>query len=133
MAIGDTVRRFLMFHINTRSSEPIFEQLYQQVKRYIAISLLKEEDQLPTVRTLARDLEINPSTVSKAYQLCERDGLIYSIPGKGFFVSSNNQAHKVIEKDLYADLANAYLSLIEFGEKHDNIIYFIQKNRGGQK
>ena len=119
-----------MFHINTHSSEPIFEQLVTQVTRYIALHLLAEDDQLPTVRNLAKELAINPSTVSKAYQICEKEGFIYSIPGKGFFVSRNNNAQQAVQKELYRQLESSYYKLREFGETHDGILKHIQSMEG---
>ena len=61
--------------------------------------MLKPNDQLPSVRILAKDLGVNPNTVSKAYQQLEHDGIIYSLAGRGSFVSDITK-DKVIEKTL---------------------------------
>lgn len=76
-----------MFTINLQSREPIYEQLYSNILRLISIGVLKPGDKLPPVRQLASEHGINPNTVAKSYQLLERDGVTYSLVGKGSFVS----------------------------------------------
>ncbi|MBQ2603645.1 MAG: GntR family transcriptional regulator [Acutalibacteraceae bacterium] len=81
-----------MFTINYQSREPIYEQLYNNVIRLIGMEVLHPHDKLPTVRALAGELGINPNTVSKAYQMLEQNGYLYSAVGKGSFVSDNVSA-----------------------------------------
>lgn len=81
-----------MFTLNFQSREPIYEQLYNNVVRLASLGVLQPEEQLPPVRALATQLGVNPNTVSKAYQLLERDGIIYSAVGRGSFVSSGVSA-----------------------------------------
>ena len=76
-----------MFSIDSRSRMAIYEQLVQNIIGLIARGVLQPDDQLPSVRNLARDLGINPNTVQKAYQELERQGIIYTVPGRGSFVS----------------------------------------------
>ncbi|AMC94548.1 GntR family transcriptional regulator [Erysipelothrix larvae] len=111
-----------MFSIDLRSNVPIFEQLYQEIGKYIALSILKPDEQLPTVRSLAKELGINPNTVSKAYQEAERSGLIYSVSGVGMFVSNTSEGVKAVLAKAYATLFEAYNALIELGEAPDDII-----------
>lgn len=82
-----------MFLIDINSKIPIFEQLKKQILDFIGLGILSSNDQLPSVRSLANELGINPNTVSKAYQELEETGYIYRIKGKGCFVSaSQNEA-----------------------------------------
>ena len=76
-----------MFDIDLMSRIPIYEQLYRKVTQLILKGVLKEQDKLPSVRSLATDLGVNPNTVAKAYALLERDGVIYSLAGRGSFVA----------------------------------------------
>lgn len=76
-----------MFDIDLMSRTPIYEQLYRRVTQLILKGVLKEQDKLPSVRSLAGDLGVNPNTVAKAYALLERDGIIYSLAGRGSFVA----------------------------------------------
>lgn len=80
-----------MFELDLRSRLPIYEQLIDKFKELIISEVLKEDEQLPSVRILARELTINPNTIQKAYRELERQGYIYSIPGRGSFVNSSMQ------------------------------------------
>lgn len=70
-----------MFSIDSRSRMAIYEQLVQNIIGLIARGVLQPDDQLPSVRNLARDLGINPNTVQKAYQELEAKGMIYQAAG----------------------------------------------------
>ena len=76
-----------MFQINPNSRDAIYLQLKEQVVRLALAGALAGDEQLPSVRVLARELGINPNTVSKAYQELENEGVLYSVAGKGSFVS----------------------------------------------
>ncbi len=76
-----------MFDIDLQSRTPIYEQLYRKTVELIIKGVLKENDQLPSVRALAKDLGVNPNTVAKAYQELERTKVIYSLSGRGSFVA----------------------------------------------
>lgn len=77
-----------MYNIDLQSRTPIYEQLYKKVVELILKGELKPNDKLPSVRELAKELGVNPNTVSKAFQLLERDKVIYSLAGRGSFVSN---------------------------------------------
>ena len=75
-----------MFELDVQSRRPIYEQLMEKFKQLMINEVLKEHDQLPSVRILAQELTINPNTIQKAYRQLEAEGYIYTIPGKGNFV-----------------------------------------------
>ena len=68
-----------MLTLDFQSRTPIYEQLYKNIVRLVAVGVMGPNEQLPTVRALAQELGVNPNTVQKAYQMLERDGVIYSI------------------------------------------------------
>lgn len=76
-----------MFRINTRSRQPLYEQLVENVIEMILNLALLKDEKLPSVRALANDLAINPNTIQKAYNQLEQQGIIYSRPGMGSFVA----------------------------------------------
>ncbi|GAB6890237.1 GntR family transcriptional regulator [Geobacillus stearothermophilus] len=80
-----------MFELDIRSRQPIYEQLIDKMKEMIVRELWQPHDQLPSVRTMAKQLMINPNTIQKAYRELEREGWIYSIPGKGNFVAPRSK------------------------------------------
>ena len=102
-----------MYTIDLQSRTPIYEQLYKKVVELILKDELRAGDKLPSVRELAKSLGVNPNTVSKAFQLLERDKVIYSLAGRGSFVSEIN-ADSVKEKAL-ADFDNAAAEALKAG------------------
>lgn len=92
-----------MFDIDLQSRTPIYEQLYKRVAAMTVRKELKPGDRLPSVRELAKELGVNPNTVSKAFQMLERDGLINTVPGKGSFISADNASSvKKISRENFA-------------------------------
>lgn len=74
--------------IQSKSSVPIYEQIKGQIKEQIIAKELREGEPLPSIRILARDLAISVITTKRAYEELEKEGLIYSVAGKGFYVDS---------------------------------------------
>ena len=76
--------------ISNSSSTPIYEQIERAIKQAIFSNELKEEEMLPSVRSLANDLKISFLTVKKAYDELEKEGFIKTIPGKGSYIAPKN-------------------------------------------
>ncbi|AHV95858.1 GntR family transcriptional regulator [Paenibacillus sabinae] len=87
-----------MFELDVRSRRPIYEQLTDKIKELILYGILRSDEQLPSVRTLSAQLTVNPNTIQKAYRELEREGYIYSRPGKGSFVSPAQQGTNAAKK-----------------------------------
>ena len=77
--------------INNSSMQPIYEQLIEQIKTMIIHGELKENDNLPSVRSLSKELKISALTVKKAYDNLESEGFVSTIHGKGTFVAVANR------------------------------------------
>ena len=77
-------------YINNKSSAPIYDQIYSQIKNQIISGDLKEDEALPSIRNLAKDLRISVVTTKRAYDELEREGFIYTIAAKGCFVAPKN-------------------------------------------
>ncbi len=94
--------------VNTYSMTPIYEQIVSAVKKMILSGELKENDALPSVRVLSKDLRISALTVKKAYDILEEEGLTATIHGKGTYVCAANRSlireeqKRELEKDLEA-------------------------------
>ena len=95
--------------INNSSMQPIYEQIVDQVKSAIMCGELKEEQALPSVRTLAKELKVSALTVKKAYDALDEEGFIVTVHGKGSFVNFANQNLMLEEKkkEVEADLEMA--------------------------
>lgn len=77
-------------YINNKSGIPIYDQIYSQIKNSIITGELEENDPLPSIRNLAKDLRISVITTKRAYDELEKEGFIYTIPSKGCFVAPKN-------------------------------------------
>ena len=76
--------------VDPRSGVPIYLQIIEQVKRSVALGVLGDGEQLPTVKQLALDLTVNPNTIARAYRELEREGVIATSVGRGSFVRSDD-------------------------------------------
>lgn len=76
--------------IDNKSGIPIYEQIYSQIKEQIIGGSLREDDSLPSIRNLAKDLRISVITTKRAYDELEREGFIYTVAAKGCFVAPKN-------------------------------------------
>ena len=76
--------------IDNKSSAPIYDQIYSQIKAQIISGALEEGEALPSIRNLAKDLRISVITTKRAYDELEKEGFIYTIAGKGSFVAPRN-------------------------------------------
>lgn len=99
-----------MISIDYQSKIPFYEQIAERLKTLILKGVLKPHTQLPSVRSLAVNLSINPNTIQKAYTMLEQQGYIYSAKGRGNFVAESNE--------LIDEQKNAVLEQIELLLKH---------------
>lgn len=113
-----------MISIDPTDKSPIFEQICRSVCRDIAAGVLRENDRLPSARELAKLLQLNPNTVAKAYSILERDGIIYSMQGKGCFVARHEG--KAYEK-LTENFRSAVREALDAGASADELIEIIRE------
>lgn len=109
--------------INASSMVPIYEQIVDQIKTLIRKGELKENDNLPSVRTLSKELKISALTVKKAYDNLESDGFTVTVHGKGTYVAATNSELLLEEqkKELESDLDKAIQKGRRFGISDDDI------------
>lgn len=77
-------------YIDNKTGTPIYDQIYTQIKNQIISGKLAEDDPLPSIRNLAKDLKISVITTKRAYEELERESFIYTLQGKGCFVAKKN-------------------------------------------
>ena len=80
-----------MIRLDYRDSRPIYEQVRDGLRRLMVTGVMQPGEQLPSVRSLAMELAINPNTIQRAYRELEADGYILSVAGKGSFVAQVDQ------------------------------------------
>ena len=82
--------RKLNIIISNLSQEPIYEQIVNQIKQLVMKGELTENDSLPSIRSLAKELQISVITTKRAYDELEKDGFIVTVPGKGTYIAAQN-------------------------------------------
>lgn len=95
-----------MIVLDYKDRRPIYEQVVEKLKDLMICGVLEQDMQLPSVRTLATDLSINPNTIQRAYAELERRGFIYSVKGKGSFVADTSSIRALKNSELKKKLGN---------------------------
>lgn len=127
-----------MYQIDVMSRVPVYEQIVEQTKKYILTGVLNDGDQIPTVRQLSAQLSLNPNTIAKAFKELDRQGLTYSLPGRGCFISANAKNILQNEKrqgltELEEQIKELALSGIDKEELHRLIDTVFGKVKGENK
>jgi len=109
----------MLIVVDPSSGVPVFRQVMDQVRFHIASGLLKAGDELPPTRSLSAELGVNPMTVSKAYSLLERDGVLERRPGKPLVVAALGPEEIDLEKldQLRSHLSGAVRAARQLGVK----------------
>ena len=117
-----------MINLDYQNRTPIYEQIVEQIERYIAFGVLKPKEQIQSIRELAASLGINPNTVKKAYDELEKRGVIITISTKGTFVAEKTDV--VIErkiKNKIKEIQEALGELEKLGVNKENVLKMIDK------
>lgn len=116
----------MVLTLDYKSRLPIYEQLYRAITHMAAIGAIAPNEQLPSVRALAEELGVNPNTVQKAYQMLEHDEIIFSLPGKGSFLSSTNFAIEQERSRAIQALKKSVLNALDCGVAKDVILHAVE-------
>ena len=93
--VGNTQReeaQVEMITIDYKDRRPLYQQLMEKIEELALGGLIKADEQLPSVRSLAVELAINPNTIQRAYGELEKKGIVYSVPGRGSFLAASQEA-----------------------------------------
>ena len=116
--------------LNSRDPRPIYLQVKESLRQLIIGGVLTPESKLPSVREIAGTLAINPNTIQRAYRELEAEGFIYSIPGKGSFVSPSREISGEELRRRWEDLDRAVRELRFLGVSEEELIRHL-KDKGG--
>ena len=111
--------------IYLKGKSNIFEEIVDQYKQYILLGFLQNGDKLPSCRNLAKDLGINPNTVSRAYTELEKQGFITNIPKKGVYVSLNSAVEDIDE------VKETLMGIYNKGVSKEQLLKIIDEIYGG--
>ena len=112
-----------MINLDYTSRTPIYEQIVNEIERYVALGILKEKEQIMSIRELASTLGINPNTVKKAYTILENKNIIISISTKGTFIQENiSKVKEETFKNYINDIKIIISKLEEIGYQKEEIL-----------
>ena len=104
-----------MIILDYKDARPIYEQVVEKFKLLILKGVLTRDEQMPSVRSLAMELSINPNTIQKAYAELERQGYIYAVKGRGNFISDSVNLLQEKKEELKGRLKELYREGMELG------------------
>ena len=114
---------FLDYHSRT----PIYEQIKEQIVLDINRGVLKKDDQLPSLRQLSAQLSININTVKRALSELEAQGVIYSVAGKGIFISGNAESQNIYVEQSLEAVKSALINAKEMGASEERITAMVKE------
>lgn len=115
-----------MFEIDYRSRIPIYEQIKNEILMCIRLGVYKADDQLPSIRSISQSTGINVNTVKRAFTDLEDEGVIYTLVGRGSFVSSDAADNTSIARKALEDISHDIRSLKSKGVTKDSLIELIE-------
>ena len=122
-----------MIHLDYKDSRPIYEQVADRLKELMILGVLEEDGQMPSVRSLATELSINPNTIQRAYAELERNGFIYSVKGRGSFVGSISRLLEQKCRELEEKVAGLAVEAKSLGMDKTAFVRMAEEQFGGEK
>ncbi len=104
-----------MILLDYRDKRPLYEQVEEKIEHLIVCGVLKPNSKMPSVRTLAMELSINPNTIQRAYANLEQAGFLYTIVGRGNFVSPESSWQSSKHKALKTELTKLFEQALDAG------------------
>lgn len=117
-----------MFQLDFKSGVPICDQIVNGFIKLKALGILKGGEQLPSVRALASKFSVNPNTVQKSYAILENSGIIYSVKGKGSFMSDDENAANAVLESAKHEFIAAVRHAADLGLGTDEMINLIKQS-----
>ncbi len=114
-----------MIQLDLKSGVPICDQIVNGFIRLKALGIMRGGEQMPSVRALASRLSVNPNTVQKAYAILETNGIIYSVKGKGSFLSDDDRASDAVLQNARMAFEDAVRSAKQLGLSRDELIKIV--------
>ena len=111
-----------MILLDYRDRRPIYEQVVEKIERLIVSGAMEPEEKMPSVRSLAMDLSVNPNTIQRAYAQLEQEGYIYTVTGRGSFVAPAGEWRESKHKQLLEEWSKLTFRAKEAGLKKDFLL-----------
>lgn len=117
-----------MIILDYRDSRPIYEQVVEKFKMLILKGALAQDEKMPSVRNLAMELSINPNTIQRAYATLESQGYIYTVKGKGNFVSDKATLMKDYQKEISSQLSEVCKQAASAGMGREEFMALVKES-----
>ena len=114
-----------MFQLDLKSGVPICDQIVNGFIKLKALGLMSGGEQMPSVRSLALKFSVNPNTVQKAYAILEAGGIIYSVKGKGSFISDDERGYSAVINRAKSDFGDAVKAARDLGLEKNELFAII--------
>jgi GntR family transcriptional regulator len=121
-----------MLNLDYRDARPIYEQVKDGLRRLMVTGVIQEGEKLPSVRTMAGTLAINPNTIQRAYEALESEGYVYSVPGKGSFAAPNTGVDEGRKNELLQTFDQTAGELLFLGVSGQELWARIRALEGGE-
>ena len=116
-----------MILIDYKDRRPIYEQIVEKFQQMIICGVIEPDSPMPSVRSLAMELSINPNTIQRAYMTLEQEGLIYPVKGKGNFVAETQQIQEKSKEDFRKEFLELVRRGINTGMTEEELMTLVQK------
>ncbi len=116
-----------VIQLNLRDTRPIYEQIKDSFSKLIISGAMAADEKLPSVRTLASELSINPNTIQRAYNELEAEGYVYSVAGKGSFVNGEKKQDNRRRDELKGEFRQTTSELLFLGATEEELIGIVKE------
>ena len=121
-----------MLNLDYRDARPIYEQVRDGLRRLMVTGAIQEGEKLPSVRSLASRLAINPNTIQRAYESLEAEGYLYSVPGKGPFAAPHTGVDQGRKEELLGRFDAVAAELLFLGVGGETLVERVHRLEGGE-
>lgn len=121
-----------MLNLDYRDARPIYEQVRDGLRRLMVTGAIQEGEKLPSVRSLASRLAINPNTIQRAYGSLEAEGYLYSVPGKGSFAAPHTGVDQGRKEELLGRFDAVAAELLFLGVGGETLVERVHRLEGGE-
>ena len=121
-----------MLNLDYRDARPIYEQVRDGLRRLMVTGAIQEGEKLPSVRSLASRLAINPNTIQRAYESLEAAGYLYSVPGKGSCAAPHTGVDQGRKEELLGRFDAVAAELLFLGVRGETLVERVHRLEGGE-
>lgn len=122
----------MLIEIDYRDKRPLYEQISGKLEELILCGVISADEALPSVRSLAMDLSINPNTIQKAYDALEQKGMCYSVAGRGRFAAAADEVLPAKKREILDELGKVVDKALKVGLTREELTSHINGGKGGK-